>query len=573
MLRNSNESDDGHAFQPRGGAGAGGRRKHRATPSVRENVARLAREAPGLGVIFVCKLLNAFAYFSVSTNIALFLTEEFHLNDSDAGMLYGIYGAAISVYGMLLGKYIDELGVRASMQLGFALAVLSRLSMATTSSLWVVKFNLYLVLPIADALGIPVLAVAVRRLAPEHLRSFAFGIFTVMLNFGGMLTGFANDFFTIAVAPATAEKTTDAEGDLATVDLAGGLFDGVSSHRMILLACAGASAIGLALATFGLRDSRLGKDASDNANANSASARRGGNASSGSMLGLLRDPSFLRFFAFSIIMVNLRSIFRHLDATLPKYLVRVHGETVNKGLIFSLNPIMIVILVPLVSAWTAHLDAFRVITVGAFISASSAMYPAMTNDLWAAVGFVVQLSLGESLWNPRFLDYQVSVAPEGQEAGFMALANAPLFLSKLPTGYMSGYLLQHYCPPQPLCAPDAAHCLEWIKAGAGTCAKTFCLDCAAPWAGLCDATCHFCPQALLAAGEPCIDTLQECPPAREGDPQYMWFVILVVTLISPVLLVLLQRHIREPPRDRRKQHDELIAIEKMEVAGLVEEAP
>ena len=51
--------------------------------------------------------------------------------------------------------------------------------------------------------------------------------------------------------------------------------------------------------------------------------------------------------------------------------------------------------------------------------------------------FVVTLSLGESVWSPRWYDYSMSLAPEGREGIFTALASAPLFAAKLPTGEAS----------------------------------------------------------------------------------------------------------------------------------------
>ena len=47
---------------------------------------------------------------------------------------------------------------------------------------------------------------------------------------------------------------------------------------------------------------------------------------------------------------------------------------------------------------------------------------------------MVTLSLGESFWSPRWYDYSMSLAPHGREGIFTALASAPLFAAKLPTG-------------------------------------------------------------------------------------------------------------------------------------------
>jgi len=56
------------------------------------------------------------------------------------------------------------------------------------------------------------------------------------------------------------------------------------------------------------------------------------------------------------------------------------------------------------------------------------------------------LSLGEMAWSPRWYDYTMACAPEGKEGVFGALALAPLFLAKLPTGVLGGVLLRDYCP-------------------------------------------------------------------------------------------------------------------------------
>lgn len=46
----------------------------------------------------------------------------------------------------------------------------------------------------------------------------------------------------------------------------------------------------------------------------------------------------------------------------------------------------------------------------------------------------------------------MSVAPQGKEGVFTALASAPLFLAQLPTGAVSGALLQRFCPNTGQCA-------------------------------------------------------------------------------------------------------------------------
>jgi len=148
----------------------------------------------------------------------------------------------------------------------------------------------------------------------------------------------------------------------------------------------------------------------------------------------------------SLPLSNSYAVYRHLDATFPKYMMREFGQDVPKGTIYSINPALIIVLVPLVSAVTSRTDPLIMIHRGSYISAASVFILAISTSIPASILFVVVLSVGESMWSPRLYDYTMSVVKEGREGTHMALSSAPLFLAKLPVGFMSGYLLQEYCP-------------------------------------------------------------------------------------------------------------------------------
>jgi hypothetical protein len=160
----------------------------------------------------------------------------------------------------------------------------------------------------------------------------------------------------------------------------------------------------------------------------------------------IQERRFWRFLVVVLIMLNVRMIFRHLDATLPKYMVREFGEDVPKGTIYSINPALIIALVPLVTAATSHVDPLVMIHHGSYTSAISVFFLVLSTSIWSSIVFVIVLSIGEAIWSPRLYDYTVSVTKEGREGTYMALSSAPLFLAKLPVGIMSGYLLNKYCP-------------------------------------------------------------------------------------------------------------------------------
>ena len=126
--------------------------------------------------------------------------------------------------------------------------------------------------------------------------------------------------------------------------------------------------------------------------------------------------------------------------------MREFGENTPKGAVYSINPALIIILVPIITAATSSIDPLVMIHYGTYVSAVSVFFLVLSTSLPACVLFVITLSIGEAIWSPRLYDYTTTVAPEGREGTYMALSSAPLFLAKLPVGVLSGILLQKYCP-------------------------------------------------------------------------------------------------------------------------------
>jgi hypothetical protein len=233
----------------------------------------------------------------------------------------------------------------------------------------------------------------------------------------------------------------------------------LTSYRAIILTGVIAN-VGACLVSFTVREIKVDGNASLGADeGNSAEDDEAMPASvstfqpkGGHALEILRETlqakTFWRFVVVCLITLNVRMIFRHLDATLPKYMVREFGDNVPKGTIYSINPALIIILVPLITAATTHVDPLIMIHHGSYISAASVFFLVMSTSIWACILFIIVLSIGEAIWSPRLYDYAMSVVKEGREGTYMALSSAPLFLAKLPVGFMSGYLLQKYCPEE-----------------------------------------------------------------------------------------------------------------------------
>jgi len=158
------------------------------------------------------------------------------------------------------------------------------------------------------------------------------------------------------------------------------------------------------------------------------------------------QKSFWKFVTMIVLLMGVRIVYRHLDATFPKYMIREFGKEVMYGSIIAINPFLIVILIPIFAPLSYQFSAYSQITFGALITSLSPFFLALDNQMWSAIMFVVILSIGEALWSPRLYEYTINITEEGKEGIYMALASSPMFVATLITGATSGLFLEQYCP-------------------------------------------------------------------------------------------------------------------------------
>merc|ERR1719181_1448210 len=158
------------------------------------------------------------------------------------------------------------------------------------------------------------------------------------------------------------------------------------------------------------------------------------------------SPAFWRFFLLVVLLLGVRIIYRHLDATFPKYMVREFGHNALYGSVIAINPLCVCMVVPMLAPISMRVPPLKMILLGAFVSSISPFFLAVGHTYTSAIFFVTCLSLGEAVWSPRLFEYTVMVAEPGREGTYMALASAPTFVATLISGAMSGWLLETFCP-------------------------------------------------------------------------------------------------------------------------------
>jgi MFS family permease len=143
------------------------------------------------------------------------------------------------------------------------------------------------------------------------------------------------------------------------------------------------------------------------------------------------------------------------------------------------NPIMIFILVPIVAAITQKKNIYHMMILGTTVMALPTFFLAFGPSFWALLAFLVLMTLGEAIWQPRFLQYAAEIAPEGRTGAYMGVAQFPWFLTKMITATYSGWFLERYCPEN---GPINTEPM-WLIYGAIAMASPVCLVLAYGWLG------------------------------------------------------------------------------------------
>lgn len=272
---------------------------------------------------------------------------------------------------------------------------------------------------------IPVQMLALRRYTTEASQKFAFSLFYVVMNVAAVVASFLINGIRKITPPA------------------GLYFAGMhlSMYRTVLLTGVACTVVMLIL-TVQIREINTG----DGFAVRQFAPRQGGPREI--LKEVLGQSKFWRFFAITFIFVGVKTNFSHMDATFPKYFTREFGDDASYELLLAINPALIIVFVPLATYLIdkINLGFGPVLIIGSLISGASPFVLAASTSYEAAVIWLILLSIGESIWSPKLMEFGVAIAPEGREGTYMSLAGAPLFLSKLGTGGLSGLLLERYCP-------------------------------------------------------------------------------------------------------------------------------
>jgi hypothetical protein len=157
-------------------------------------VQQLRRLPKEVYVVLVVDFLNSYRSFGFRTVQYQYLTNEFGLDDLEAGSLLGMQAWLLVVFGIVGAMLVDAFGVRATALSALSVAAISRGILTFCRSREAMTFALLGLAPFGEAvLSTGIYTVALKKLTTRANRSFAFGIQYGVFNLSGALADVAAD--------------------------------------------------------------------------------------------------------------------------------------------------------------------------------------------------------------------------------------------------------------------------------------------------------------------------------------------------------------------------------------------
>jgi MFS family permease len=418
--------------------------------SLREDLRELLLCPRELWLIYLATFFEYMGIFSFLPTVTLWLSKDFGLSDQQAGSWASLFSILITAFMVLTGIFVERVGVRRMLLLGFGFAAIARLGMALSATTSVAIATM-LAFSFAYGSLSPSLQVGISHVATKRTRAFGFSLWYVSFNLAGALSGPMIDVIRSKfVDPATAGSAKPVLiAKMMDLPLLGAR--SVSAYASIM-------GIGFVFAVFAaLTAVLMRKDFREHTKALQAyldakdpDAKVETEAPKVNPLTALKEvvvtAAFWRFMALIGLLCLVKMMFQHMHFTWPKYVTREQGETFPMGTLWSMNSLLILFLAPLGTALTRHRGVFETLFLGTMISALSPFVLCFGSSTPFQVVAIVVLTIGEAIWSPRSYEYSVSVAPKGKEALYVSLAALPFFCAKFLVGPTSGFLLATFCP-------------------------------------------------------------------------------------------------------------------------------
>jgi MFS family permease len=395
-----------------------------------ESVKILFGASKGFWLVNMVNFGDGIAYFGILNLLILFLGKErLGMSDHVAAMSVSAFTGFVTLF-MFGGGFIsDKLGVRRALTFCLVVCFVGRVFLSGAHAFgagsYMAAWAGLLILSFGEGIIQPALYAGVKEYTDARTATMGYGILYAIMNLGNVAESFVSPFV-----------RTDTPFLFGIKGLGLG-FDGV------FWMCTGITAVmllvhmGFFTKEVELRD-RVAVDAPKGSEPEKTWKEK------------LRELPFLdaRFMFFIFILLPVRTLFAHQFLTMPDYVFRAYPAEVSAKFewILNINPIIIVIFVPLIAGLTRKVNIITMMIIGTAISALTTFILVPGPSLTRLILYTVMFSFGEAVWSSRFLEYVADLAPQGKVGGYMGLAGIPWFLAKFTTGLYSGWMLEKFMP-------------------------------------------------------------------------------------------------------------------------------
>lgn len=409
------------------------------------DLAHTSRALLGVNLSYV---LEGLTYFGVVGLLAIFFNDFIGLDDIDAGRMVGILTAGITIAMLFLGATVDWIGLRKSLLIALSLMLAGRIFLTVSPEIGVAGlwnsahiFAMLGILGIILGYGIyqPACYAGVKQLTNEKTAAMGYAMLYALMNLGGFLPGI--------ISPPVRRAF------------------GITGVFWVYVAL---TVVGIGIVYFIITKKAMEKavrDANQDADGNQKPEEID------EMAGLSKKEKFayyiknfplkdLRFLYFVFILIFVQTLFAHNWLTIPQYTSRAFGGQAYFGIpnfvednfefFVNLNPILIFILTPMVTALTSKKDTYTMMIIGTFVMASPTFILAFGPNLYTLLAYITLMTIGEAMWQPRFLQWVAEIAPKNMTGIYMGIGQFPWFLTKVITSLYSGWFLMNYCPSDAL---------------------------------------------------------------------------------------------------------------------------
>jgi MFS family permease len=458
-------------------------------------------------------VLEGLVYFGILTILGKYCSENVLLSDIHSGWVYGAVTGGITFAMLLFGGVSDKIGVRVSLALSLTVMMLGRILVALSGTLslgsgmgspmFLLMAGGLLLYVAAYGLYMPAAYAGVKRYTNPQTAAIGYGVIYGLMNLGAFISGFVSSntrhafvakfppngltavfwiysgitlfsaLLTLLiitrkvdrqaverVARETREMNTTEQNQAADAKAAGTGKKAAARVPMLAFYAWLAPALTFLILTAlgALGRIKLPVSLSRPVPYLLIAAILCGLGAIWEFLRRRPEHPFRdsRFMFFIFILMPVQTLFAHNWLTIPYYLDRAFagtGVSRNFEVFSNLNPILIFVLSPLIAALTVRSNVYKMMIAGTFVMALPAFLLAMGPNVYLFLLFILLMSVGEAMWQPRFLQWVAEIAPEGKTGLYMGIGQFPWFLTKMVTSLYSGYFIAHYCPKPELGLP------------------------------------------------------------------------------------------------------------------------